>query len=678
MGIQLPPELADVAAEAGVSWPEADEDRMRTAAAAWRDAGTRLTTLTRDADHAAQGALNAVTGDAGNAARRHWSTFVAPDTGHLTASAHGCNVAANRLEHAADQVGAAKVEIVRNLVTLAKNKDAAHSAANAGHPTALLGLDTAVRGTAANVTNITNNLVTAVQPASGVDISAVPSVVNANPGTHGPLAAVVDPAVQAVAGPGGHGHGSGPLAPVAGVVDPVVQVVTEPGAHGPVVDPVAGPGGHGHGSGPLAPAAGVVDSVAQVITDPGPRHPDSTGPVRIDLPTPPAGQTVQAGLAPGGVLDPAAPAQVPQSPGGAPGQGAGPNPGVGPSPGGAGPVGGGGGPAPAPSGPGGGAIPGPAGGRPIVGGVVPAPAGPGGAIPTQGGPGAVPGAGPGAGAGRPALGGGVQAPEESGAKPGLARGPLTNAVPPGAMVAPITQATPAPVGPPPPKPEDAAMLFWVHMFPIGHMPVVSDRPARQLPPPPEELDYAPGLRFEPGDHPQHHLIRATMSEPATAHALPADHPRVEALVEGYDPLGGQHERDWDRRFLVRLGSVTPHGISSEGKEYAWPPGESYPEGGSAPGDPELLAEGTIIDRFGSPGGRVFSADATPFARRSLPPDALYAGYHRYRVERPLPVHRTISAPWFGQPGGGERYRSTYTAEELIAFGYLTELTGGEQ
>ncbi len=222
------------------------------------------------------------------------------------------------------------------------------------------------------------------------------------------------------------------------------------------------------------------------------------------------------------------------------------------------------------------------------------------------------------------------------------------------------------------------MLFWVHMFPMGHMPVVSDRPARQLPPPPVELDYAPGLRFEPGDHPLHHTIRATMSEPVLAEGLAADHPEVAALAEGYDPLGGQHERDWDRRYLVRLGSVTPQGISSEGKEFAWPPGESYPEGGTAPGDPELLQEGTLIDRFGSPAGRGFSADGTPFTRRSLPPDALDAGYHRYRVERPLPVHRTISAPWFGQPGGGERYRTTYTAEELVTFGYLIELTGGEQ
>ena len=66
-------------------------------------------------------------------------------------------------------MGAAKLEIVRNLVDLARSTDAAHTAAGAGHPHALLGLDTAVRGTRANVTNITNNLVSSVQPGSDVD-----------------------------------------------------------------------------------------------------------------------------------------------------------------------------------------------------------------------------------------------------------------------------------------------------------------------------------------------------------------------------------------------------------------------------------------------------------------------------------------------------------------------------
>jgi hypothetical protein len=221
------------------------------------------------------------------------------------------------------------------------------------------------------------------------------------------------------------------------------------------------------------------------------------------------------------------------------------------------------------------------------------------------------------------------------------------------------------------------------MFPIGHMPVVSHQPARQLTAPAPERDYAPGLRFEPGDHPRHGLVDSaerlaavlTGAPPVVEPAgLPATDALVRGLAEGHDPLGGQHERAWDRRYLVRLGSITPDGISPEGMEYAWPPAERYPEGGSAPGEPELLSAGTLIDRFGTPEGRVFSAASTAFARRSLPPMFLAAGYRRYRVVRPLPVWRAVSAPWFGQPGGGERYRTTLSSVELVALGYLAEVS----
>jgi hypothetical protein len=155
--------------------------------------------------------------------------------------------------------------------------------------------------------------------------------------------------------------------------------------------------------------------------------------------------------------------------------------------------------------------------------------------------------------------------------------------------------------------------------------------------------------------------------------LTADHPTVENLLENHDPLGGGHERDWDRRYLVRLGSVTAHGISPEGLEYNWPTSEQYPEGGSASGEPEVLAEGTVIDRFGTPHGRVFAADGTPFAQRSLPPPHKDTGFRRYRIVKPLPVWRAVSAAWFGQPGGGVRYRTTHSAVELVALGHLEEI-----
>lgn len=205
------------------------------------------------------------------------------------------------------------------------------------------------------------------------------------------------------------------------------------------------------------------------------------------------------------------------------------------------------------------------------------------------------------------------------------------------------------------------------MFPIGHMPVATARPARQLPPPSPEYDYAPGMRFEPHDHPESELISDAETFPAEVEPPLAD-AVVDGLAVGYDSLGDQNERDWDRRFVVRAGS----GRATMDTEYAWPPSELFPEGATAPGEPDVLEPGTVIDRFGTTEGRVFAADSTAFGRRSLPPSHLRAGYRRYQVLRPLPVWRGISAAWFAQPGGGVRYRTVYPAQDLVALGYLTE------
>ncbi|MCS7484345.1 TNT domain-containing protein [Umezawaea endophytica] len=88
----------------------------------------------------------------------------------------------------------------------------------------------------------------------------------------------------------------------------------------------------------------------------------------------------------------------------------------------------------------------------------------------------------------------------------------------------------------------------------------------------------------------------------------------------------------------------------------------------------MLPAGTEVDRFGTPEGRVLAAAGTRFAGRSLPPTDLAAGYRRYVLTQPLPVWRTISVGWFGQPGGGTRYRTTYPVADLVALGYLMELT----
>ncbi|MGH3622162.1 MAG: TNT domain-containing protein, partial [Sciscionella sp.] len=171
MGIELPGELADVAAKAGARWPDADEDAMREAAQAWRDTGRKVDALSGEADGAAKDALRAVQGTAADAVRKHWDTFIKPDTGHLSAVSVGCDAAADRLDHAAEQIGAAKVEMLRSLVHLARNIDAAHVAAASGEPGALAGLDAAVRGTAVNVAHVYDTLVQAVRKDSGVTVA---------------------------------------------------------------------------------------------------------------------------------------------------------------------------------------------------------------------------------------------------------------------------------------------------------------------------------------------------------------------------------------------------------------------------------------------------------------------------------------------------------------------------
>jgi hypothetical protein len=174
-----------------------------------------------------------------------------------------------------------------------------------------------------------------------------------------------------------------------------------------------------------------------------------------------------------------------------------------------------------------------------------------------------------------------------------------------------------------------------------------------------------GLRFAPQDHPHADLVSAAHAEPhRTPRALGPDHPLVLNLTDGYDPQAGLHEREWDARFVRSADPV----------EHAWPPAAVFPEGGYEAGRPDVLPAGTEVDRFGTPEGRVLAAAGTRFAGRSLPPTDLVAGYRRYVLTRPLPVWRTISVGWFGQPGGGTRYRTTYPVADLVALGYLMELT----
>jgi len=693
MGIQLPPELVEVAAKAGVKWPEADEDKMRTAAAAWRDAGNRITGLAGDSDGSATKALSGITGDTGDAARRHWNGVVAPE-GELNTSAKGCHAAADRLEHGADQIGAAKVELVRELVNLAKNTDAAHSAAAAGHPTALLGLDTALAGTTANVTNLTSTLTSSVRLDSGVDVGTTAPPVNANPGSHhggglldtvgavtAPVTAAVVPAVTgavpavvpAVTGAVPAVTGALPVAPLVDTVTQgVVPTVTAPVAHAaPVLAPVveAVPTAIQTVTAPLATGTELPPAVQvqpPVAATPPLAVPPITLP-QVDVPPvqhavelPPVAQPVvsttdgtvaqsAATLLPPPMAPtesftqspvqqtPTAPAPTTQTPTQAPT--------FGPS-------------APAvPTAPTAPAAP--AAGGAVVGAVQRTDQSPLQRLGDQ--------STTARGTDQPGQRGTDQ-PGQRGTDQSATQQRTEQKSAPQSSQQPATSSpSSTPTGKEAKKPDDTPAsdlfgFFYFRAFPRGSNPLPSTRPVRQIDPSATEADHGNGLRFPPQDHPHADLVAPTASHPSPpSHGLGPDHPIVRNLSDGYDPQAGLHEREWDARFLRDAGIV-------------WPPSGTFPEGGYESGRPDVLPAGVELDRFGTPEGRVLSERGTPFAARSLPPSDLAAGYHRYVVSRPIPVWRTISVGWFGQPGGATRYRTTYPVADLVALGYLMELS----
>jgi len=210
--------------------------------------------------------------------------------------------------------------------------------------------------------------------------------------------------------------------------------------------------------------------------------------------------------------------------------------------------------------------------------------------------------------------------------------------------------------------ESVLALFAVHMFPLGHLPVAADRPERQLPAPVDAV--AEGVRRPLFDHPESALLDDTAvlgyvkQGFRRAPAPPVDPEPPGVVVEGYSPPEGA---EWERRFVV-------------GAEYVWPPSGQFPEGSVAEPDPVVLPENTVLDRFGGDHGRVFAPDGTPFSERALPPAALRSGYRRYRVVKPLPVWQSTSAAWFDGPGGGIRFRTVLSADELVTLGFLADVT----
>ena len=86
--------------------------------------------------------------------------------------------------------------------------------------------------------------------------------------------------------------------------------------------------------------------------------------------------------------------------------------------------------------------------------------------------------------------------------------------------------------------------------------------------------------------------------------------------------------------------------------------------------PTILKPGTRIDRYGPEGGMFVAPAGTPFPQRSLPASYELRPKAEYELVHPLPVAGGITAPWYGQPGGGVQYLLPSSVGELRAAGIL--------
>lgn len=109
----------------------------------------------------------------------------------------------------------------------------------------------------------------------------------------------------------------------------------------------------------------------------------------------------------------------------------------------------------------------------------------------------------------------------------------------------------------------------------------------------------------------------------------------------------------------------------ENGRYIFPPNDGF----KGPPQDVTLEPGTMIDRYGQPGGRFLSPVDTAYEARALPYDKEKMDYHVYEVRKPLPVKAGEIVPWFDQAGGGTQYMTAAPVTQLTDDGFLAEVAG---
>lgn len=88
---------------------------------------------------------------------------------------------------------------------------------------------------------------------------------------------------------------------------------------------------------------------------------------------------------------------------------------------------------------------------------------------------------------------------------------------------------------------------------------------------------------------------------------------------------------------------------------------------------DVLQPGTMVDRYGHPGGSYVAPVGTPSQMRALPPGTLDKTYNVYEVIEPINVKSGLAAPWFDQIGLGTQYKFDGKIIDLLESGKLKKV-----
>ncbi|OBF06522.1 hypothetical protein A5730_14455 [Mycobacterium sp. ACS4054] len=158
--------------------------------------------------------------------------------------------------------------------------------------------------------------------------------------------------------------------------------------------------------------------------------------------------------------------------------------------------------------------------------------------------------------------------------------------------------------------------------------------------------------------------------------VPADAPAPPPLPRDHELFHGYNAIELGPEFTGADGQLIYPDDTLPTKPYAVP-GTIVPD--------VKLPQGTVLSRFGYPGGGYLAPDGTPFAEVALPPESAVKPYFQYVVKDPaaLPpgwrIEESKVAPWFHQPGGGQQFRiiddfgNTGNVEELVRYGFLVRI-----